>query len=362
MLSRARIPVEVPRHGTASLARATTMILAHLCLALVAAANPADEPLQLVASIELPGVRGRIDHMDFVPGRERLWIAALENGTVEVVDLAARKRERSLGTTKRPTGVAYAAKPGLVLVASGADGRLDAYDAATLERKASIAVGPDADNVRWDAVHELALVGYGEGALAIVDVRNEKLVASVTLGGHPESFQLDEKSDFAFVNVPDLGAILCVDLAQRTATHTQELGNERSNFPLAIDARRRELLIGCRSPSVLAVRAFDARDGAASAASTPLAGDVDDLFLDAALDRVYASCGAGFLDVLERAGTPEATAKVPQPVYRPLARIPTAAGARTCLFVPATRQLYLAVPHRGDQRCEVRVYAAPAAR
>jgi len=44
--------------------------------------------------------------------------------------------------------------------------------------------------------------------------------------------------------------------------------------------------------------------------------------------------------------------------YHPLAKVPTAAGARTSLFVQQLRQLYLAVPHRGVQRAEIRVYEA----
>jgi Transposase DDE domain group 1 len=41
-----------------------------------------------------------------------------------------------------------------------------------------------------------------------------------------------------------------------------------------------------------------------------------------------------------------------------LAHMATAAGARTSLFVPEQSRLYLAVPHRGGQKAEVRVYEA----
>jgi hypothetical protein len=36
-----------------------------------------------------------------------------------------------------------------------------------------------------------------------------------------------------------------------------------------------------------------------------------------------------------------------------LARIPTAAGARTALFVPTMSRLFVAVPHRGTQAAEL---------
>jgi hypothetical protein len=75
-------------------------------------------------------------------------------------------------------------------------------------------------------------------------------------------------------------------------------------------------------------------------------GDTDDLFYDATLKRIYVSGGEGFLSVFQQDSNG----------YHPLARIPTAPGARTSLFVADLKRLYLAVPHRGAQRAEIRVY------
>lgn len=78
-------------------------------------------------------------------------------------------------------------------------------------------------------------------------------------------------------------------------------------------------------------------------------GDTDDLFYDAALRRLYVSGGEGFLSVFQEQDPDH---------YTYLAKIPTAAGARTSLFAPDLRRFYLAVPHRGAQAAEVRVYEA----
>ena len=80
-----------------------------------------------------------------------------------------------------------------------------------------------------------------------------------------------------------------------------------------------------------------------------LSGDADDVFLDEASGRVFVSCGAGWIDVFQRG---EGGA------YTRSGRVATASGARTCLFSPGEEKLYLAVPHRGDQRAEIRVYDA----
>jgi hypothetical protein len=64
-------------------------------------------PLAEVKVISLPGVEGRIDHLAVDVTGKRLFVAALGNGTLEILDLAAGKRTRSIGGLKEPQGVAY---------------------------------------------------------------------------------------------------------------------------------------------------------------------------------------------------------------------------------------------------------------
>jgi hypothetical protein len=63
--------------------------------------------------------------------------------------------------------------------------------------------------------------------------------------------------------------------------------------------------------------------------------------------RLYVRGGEGYIHVLD--------AQAPSAVTR-LARVKTADGARTSLFVPDQERVYLAVPHRGAQHAEIRVY------
>ena len=114
---------------------------------------------------------------------------------------------------------------------------------------------------------------------------------------------------------------------------------------MALDETGHRLFIGCRRPARLLV--YDTRSGT-SVAATDIAGDTDDLFFDAARHRVYVIGGEGFIDVLDVA------AAVPARVER----LTTGPGARTGLFVPGESRLFLAVPHRGAQRAEIRVFEA----
>ena len=53
-------------------------------------------PLRLVQTIPMPNVKGRIDHMDVDVKGKRLFVAGLENGSLEVVDLQAAKWLKSM--------------------------------------------------------------------------------------------------------------------------------------------------------------------------------------------------------------------------------------------------------------------------
>ena len=93
-----------------------------LGLAVIAASARAEEALSLEGKIALPGVAGRIDHMAVDLGRKRLLVAALGNGTLEIVDLEGGHRVKQVTGLREPQGVGYAQKADLVVVASAGDG------------------------------------------------------------------------------------------------------------------------------------------------------------------------------------------------------------------------------------------------
>src|SRR5205823_7382227 len=114
---------------------------------------------------------------------------------------------------------------------------------------------------------------------------------------------------------------------------TWPVSTAEANFPMAIDEGNHRLFVGCRRPAKALV--FDTTTGK-EIASFDIVGDTDDLFYDAGRKRLYVSGGEGFIDVFQQQYTNR---------FARLARVATAAGARTSLFVPEQSRLYLAVPH-----------------
>jgi DNA-binding beta-propeller fold protein YncE len=305
------------------------------------------EPLVQIGSIDLPGVQGRIDHLAFDRDSQRAFVAALGNNTVEVVDLRTNAHAKSLPGFKAPQGVAVLPALHLAAVANGEGDGVRFFDTAGEYRFGrSVRLGEDADNVRYDGKANRMYVGYGNGALASIDPTAGTVLGEVRLAGHPESFQLEQTGHRVFVNVPDAGHLAVIDRQTMTVMATWPVTTAKANFPMALDEAGHRVFVGCRRPAKVLV--YDASSGKETAAFA-IVGDTDDLFFDAVRQRLYVSGGEGFIDVFDTR---------PDRGFVRIARIRTAPGARTSLFVPEISRLLLAVPHRNEQKAEVRVYEA----
>src|SRR5476651_1859153 len=110
----------------------------------IATTSQAAEPLRLIETIPLPGVEGRIDNMAIDADGGRLFLAALGNNSLEVVDIAAHKDEHSIGSLHEPQGVAFLKERGLVAVANGDDGVCQLFDAKSFQSIGTIDFQADA--------------------------------------------------------------------------------------------------------------------------------------------------------------------------------------------------------------------------
>jgi YVTN family beta-propeller protein len=304
----------------------------------------AQKPLELIRSIDLPGVEGRIDHLAFDVAGQRLFVAALGNNTVEVLDVKTGTRIKSLPGFREPQGIAVVPDTNAIAVANGQGDGLQLLGGEDYRAEQAIRLGDDSDNVRSDAAAKRLYVGFGSGALAAISAADAKVLGEARLAGHPESFQLERAGPRIFVNVPTADQIAVVDRGAMKVVATWPVVNARSNFPMALDEDNHRLFVGCRRPAKVLV--YNTTSGK-EVASFDIVGDTDDLFYDSVRKRLYVSGGEGFIDVFQQRDAGH---------FDRVAHVATAPGARTSLFVAEQNRLYLAVPHRGAQKAEIRVY------
>ena len=305
----------------------------------------AAQPLHLETTIPLGNINGRIDHLGVDVSGHRLFVAALGNNTVEVVDVQAGKVAHTIRGLKEPQGVFFWPETNRLFVANGEDGHVRVYDGRSFEQIGDYNFSGDADNVRFDPKAKEVFIGYGSGALGVINSDLKSRVGETMLDAHPESFQLEKNGPRIFINIPDAGNVTVVDRRTRSVTAKWPVNEAKANFPMALDEANHRLFLGCRKPAKLLV--LDTSTGK-QVAAVDITGDTDDVFYDAALKRLYVSGGAGSVTVVEQ--------KDPDR-YSVLATIPTAPGARTSLFVPELKRLYVARPHRGSQTAALLVFA-----
>jgi DNA-binding beta-propeller fold protein YncE len=307
-------------------------------------AESGNAPLQLKQTIALPGVEGRIDHFAVDAEGGRLFVCALGNNTVEVLDLHKGQRIHSITSLGSPQGIAYIPELNRLFVANDEGGICKIYDAESYQPVAEINLKDDADNVRYDDVAKKMYVGFAGGGIAVVNAAEGKQVGSIKLAAHPEAFELEKTGKRIFVNVPNARHVAVIDRDKGDVIATWKTNGAFGNFPMALDEADHRLFIGCRIPSKLVVLNTESGD---AVAKIDISGDPDELFYDSKRHRIYAICGAGKIDIIEQTDANN---------YKVGTRIETADGARTGLFVPERDNLFVAIPHRGSQPAEIRCY------
>jgi YVTN family beta-propeller protein len=301
------------------------------------------ELLKLEATIPMADVQGRIDHLSIDLKGQRLFVAALGNNSLEVIDLKGNRRVHTINGLAEPQGIAYFPSTNRIFVANGKDGSVRAFDAASWKMLSSTSYGDDADNLRLDPSDGHAWVGYGGGALGEFDQEGTKL-AEIKLDAHPESFQLEKNGSRIFINLPGSRNIAVVDRKTRTMSESWGTGGPLANYPMALDEPGHRLFVVTRFPARLVV--LDTRQGK-HVATLPAIGDCDDVFYDERRHRIYAIGGEGGVSVFQQRDPDH---------YDELGRIKTVSGARTGFFSADLDRLYVAVRKHESPSAEIRVY------
>jgi hypothetical protein len=303
-----------------------------------------NHPLTLSKTIAVPQIQGGFNHMSADAEHERLFLTATGMKTVEIVNLASGKPERAL-TGDGPAAALFAPEFNQLYVTRGESVCL--YDGLAFELKAKADLQSRLDELGYDPKAKRLYVGCmspNNTAIAIVGIQDGRKIGEIKLPAKPQGFVVEQQGNRIFANMPTLNQIAVLDRDKGTVAATWPLKDVAGNYPIGLDETNHRLFVGCRRPALLLV--LNAASGT-RIASVPISEDTDDLSFDAQHQRIYLACGSGFIDVI---GQREADS------YALLQRIPTREGARNSCFSRKSSQLYLAVPERGAEKAEIRIY------
>jgi len=311
-------------------------------------------PLQLVQTIPLPNVKGRIDHMDVDVKGKRLFVAGLENGSVEIVDLKVGKWVKSIPGFQKPQGIAHAESLNKVFVASGDDGMLRVFRGDTLGLLDSIKLDLGPNRVAFDPHTKLLYVGYGGkdagkeyGEVGIIDAKTDKHIGDVKVAAHPAELLLDKSGNILFVFVSSESQVQVIDTKHRKIVSAWPVSSQR-NGDGAFDETTHRLFIGTRTPPEMI--AMDSESGK-EVVPLPTVEGMDRVYFDAAHKRIYVSGGRGF-----DAGYVFCYQQNDSDHYETIGKIPTRPGAGTSFWSPELNRYYVAAPAHDNEQAVILVF------
>jgi DNA-binding beta-propeller fold protein YncE len=306
-------------------------------------------PLQLEEQIPVAGVAGRIDHFSADVKRKRLFVSALGNNSLEVIDTFAGRVIHSIKDLNQPQGPLYVAEYDKLYVANAGDGKVRVFDGAAYTLRKTIDFGSDPDNLRYDPATKMVFVGFGEddGGIAMIDPQTDERVGKVLkTEGHPESFQVEAKGTHVFVNVPDADNVVEAFDRKTGAMTKWPLQGLKGNYAMALNEDDHRIYTITRKVPMMVV--FDTESGK-EIARLPAAGECDDVFFDASRKRIYVIGAQGFISVFQQ-NDPDH--------YELVENVPTNVGVRTGFFYAKRDRLYVGVPAHGNEPAQVWTYEA----
>ncbi len=312
------------------------------------------KPLRLAQTIPMPNVKGRIDHMDVDVKGKRLFVAGLENSSLEVVDLQAGKWVKTVPGFQKPQGIAYVESLNKVFVASGDDGMLRVFRGDTLELLDSIKLELGPNRVAYDPRAKLLYVGYGGkdagkdyGEVGIIDAKTDKHIGDVQVAAHPAELLLDKSGKTLFVFVSAESKVQVIDTKNRKVVSTWPVSSQR-NGDGAFDEKTHRLFLGTRTPPEMV--AMDSSSGK-EVAHPPTVEGMDGVYFDAVHKRIYVSGGRGF-DV----GYVFCYQQKDPDHYETVGKIATRPGAGTSFWSPELNRYYVAAPAHDNEEAAILVF------
>ena len=325
------------------------------------------QALKLVQTIPLPGVKGRLDHIGVDLEKKRLFVATVDNNTLEVVDLTGGRVIKSLTGFKDTQDALFVGGEYNKLYVSSLDGHLRVFQGETFRLVHDFKIEPDANRLFYDPTTHLIYFGYG-GQNAGFDQYERVGILQAKAGAGYDQLVADmiaptpRPGHLAEMAMDDSGILLVcdsrADMIFQFDTRKRELVKAWSTRgdgagDMALDRARHRLFVGTRIPPEMTV--YDSLSGK-EIQSLPGPETMDGVHYDANLKRVYMTGGRWY-------GTPEASPgfvyvyqQKDADHYDVIAKIKSRPGSGTSVFVPEFNRLYVASQAIGDQEAALLVF------
>jgi DNA-binding beta-propeller fold protein YncE len=300
-------------------------------------------PLKLIATTPLPGFTGDLDHFGVDLEGGRLFLASEVQKTVEVFDLHTGQRTHSIQGFGQPLTMAYLADSDRLIVTDGGDtDAVELVDCKEYKIIKTLKLGPGVDHGIYNPIDKKFYVENGGGpnakahVLTIIDTTSLKPAGEVAglPGDSNEGMVIDRAGKKLYVNLTGSDEVGVIDLATRKIVARWPLPDAHVAHAITLDEPHHRLFTATRKPALFIV--FDIDTGKV-VSTLPCVGVNSDMSLDVAHKRIYVT-GSETATVIGQRDADH---------YEHLAEVPTAYRAKSSIFVPELKRLYVADSGKG---------------
>jgi DNA-binding beta-propeller fold protein YncE len=307
----------------------------------------------------MPGFTGDFDHFGSDLKGNRLFLAAELAKTVEIFDLKTGARTGSIPGFGHPLMMHYLAESNRLLVTDGgfpdgAPGAVQLVDCKTYKIINTVKLPPGVDHGVFNPVDQCYYVESGPetpGAnthlLNVIDLKTFTRVAQITLPGEShEGMVVDREGKKLYVNLTGTDEVGVVDLRTREVIARWPLpADAHVAHAIALDEENHRLFTVSRKPGEFII--YDTDTGKVVTA-LPCVGVNSDISRDVAKKRIYIS-GTDTVSVF---------AQLDADHYEHIAEVPSAFRAKSSIFVPELKKLYVAASGKGkpDAKLQLMVF------
>ena len=294
------------------------------------AAPPTPLPLSLVADLPLPGGASRFDYQAVDVEHRRLYIAHLGDSSLVAFDLDAQRVIQEVPGLPSVHGVVAAPEQHVVLATATAQRTLAIIDDQTFQVKSRLPAGAYPNGLAYDPASGRAFVSNNTGrGIAVVDVKNNRALPSIDIGGGAGNTQYDAESGHVLAAVHGSPVLVEIAPAASQIVGRIALHNVSTCHGLLIASKLRLAFAACRGAApLLVVVDLAARQ---QELTVPLPTDTDVLAFDPGLNRLYTAAESGIV---------AAFAVAPDHSVTEMGRGLLGANAHTVAVDPTTHRVY----------------------
>ena len=290
---------------------------------------PAKLPLRWVADVRLPGNPTRMDYLSLDPANHRVYLAHMGDGAVIAVDTQTRK---VLGVTEglpRVRGVLAVPSLGKVYASAAGSGEVGVIDAATFKVLRRIPAG-NVDGLDWvPSVHRLFVTDQHGGREVVVDTRSDRVEATVPLGPDVGNTRFDATTGRVLIALGASNELVAMDPARLAITGRYPLPGLRGAHGLALDPASHRVFVAGEDNATVGV--FDLTQNRLLSVAR-VGRDVDVMAVDAQAHQLYVASESGVFSIFDI--RPGLFAKIAEGYLAPDAHVVGVDPSTHLLYVP----------------------------